>query len=84
MELCDNARHGTVWFPYRSLCGSCNYKHNQSCDEFCQLLYDKKIERQFLEELSVFYIAVTRARKDIFFSSNNKRIHYSGEERDTM
>ncbi|HBQ28921.1 MAG TPA: ATP-dependent helicase [Desulfotomaculum sp.] len=71
-------------FPnYYSLCGSCNYKHNRIRNGFCQLVYDKKIERQFLEELSVFYVAVTRARKDIFFSSSNRRIHYSGAERDT-
>ncbi|MCS5694995.1 UvrD-helicase domain-containing protein [Desulfofundulus thermocisternus] len=71
-------------FPtYYSLCGTCGYKHNQIRDGFCQLVYDKKIERQFLEELSVFYVGVTRARKDIFFSSSRRRIHYSGEERET-
>lgn len=71
-------------FPtYRSLCGTCGYKHHQVRDGFCQLVYDKKIERQFLEELSVFYVGATRARKDIFFSSSRRRIHYSGEERDT-
>jgi len=71
-------------FPnYYGLCGSCNYKHNSIHDGFCQLVYDEKIEREYLEELSVFYVSVTRARKNVCFSSSERRINYSGEERDT-
>lgn len=71
-------------FPnYFSLCGSCNFKHNNIQNGFCQLIYDKRIERQFLEELSVFYVSVTRAQKNVCFSSSKRRIRYSGDERDT-
>lgn len=71
-------------FPnYLSLCGSCNFKHNSIYDGFCHLVYDGKIERRFLEELSVFYVAVTRARKDIFFSSSNRRVNYLEKEKPT-
>jgi len=72
-------------FPnYFSLCGQCNFHHNRIHDGYCQLIYNRIIERQFLEELSVFYVSVTRAKKDVFFSSSRKRIHFSGEERNTF
>lgn len=71
-------------FPnYFSLCGSCNYKHNKILEGFCKLVYNEGIERKFLEELSVFYVSVTRAKKDVYFSSSARRIHYSGQEKDT-
>ena len=37
-----------------------------------------------LEELSVFYVSVTRAKKDVCFSSSRRRIHFSGEKRNTF
>jgi len=71
-------------FPnYGSLCGSCKFKNKNIRNGFCQLIYDKRIERQFLEELSVFYVSVTRAKKNVYFSSSKKRIHHSGDEKDT-
>ena len=71
-------------FPnYFSLCGQCNFNHNRIHNGFCQFVYDERIERQFLEELSVFYVSVTRAKKDVCFSSSKRRLDYSGEERDT-
>jgi len=72
-------------FPnFFSLCGPCNFNHNRINNGFCRLVYNKKIDRQFLEELSVFYVSVTRAKKDVYFSSSEKRIHFSGEERNTF
>jgi len=71
-------------FPnYPSLCGVCNFKHNEIINGYCKLIYNNKIERYFLEELSVFYVSVTRAKKDVFFSSSQKRIHSSGQERNS-
>lgn len=71
-------------FPnYLSLCGACNFKCNNIRNGFCQLIYDSRIEKQFLDELSVFYVSVTRAKKNVYFSSSRKRIHYSGVEKDT-
>ena len=40
------------------------------------------IETKFLEELSVFYVAVTRARKQVYFSASQKQINSSGNEVD--
>ena len=55
-------------FPnWPGLCGSC--KNQQTC----QLIIDNKdIEKKFLEELSVFYVAVTRARKQVYFTASKK------------
>lgn len=50
------------------LCGSCNHKSN------CNLKVNSINEKKFLEELSVFYVGVTRARKQIFFSASKTRL----------
>lgn len=71
-------------FPnYFGLCSVCNPKHNRIHDGFCELVYGNRIEKEFLEELSVFYVSVTRAKKNVYFSSSRRRIHYSGGERRT-
>lgn len=50
-------------FPsWIGLCGKCN------CGGTCDFLFSKNIEKVFLEELSVFYVAVTRAKRQVFFS----------------
>jgi len=51
-----------------SLCkkGGCKYKSN------CIIGIDKANEGAFLEELSVFYVAVTRAKKEIIFTASKK------------
>jgi DNA helicase-2/ATP-dependent DNA helicase PcrA len=52
-------------FPnWYGLCGSCGFKKN------CDIKIDKSNETKFLEELSVFYVAVTRARRQVFFTAS--------------
>ncbi len=51
---------------YYGLCGSCK------CKKDCNIIINKENESKFLEELSVFYVAVTRARKQVFFSASKK------------
>lgn len=58
------------WF---GLCGDCAYKAN------CDIDY-QKYGAKFLEELSVFYVAVTRAKKDVYFSASKLGIHSSGRD----
>ena len=56
-------------FPsWHGLCQHC--KNQYSCNK-----YDGDISK-FYEELSVFYVACTRAKKDIFFSASQWRINY--------
>lgn len=54
-------------FPnYYGLCGSCKFKKD------CTIIITNENESKFLEELSVFYVAVTRARKQVFFTASKK------------
>ncbi|KKC30236.1 UvrD-helicase domain-containing protein [Caldanaerobacter subterraneus] len=70
-------------FPnYPGLCGICQFKND------CKINWNlasriPDFERRFYSELSVFYVAVTRAKKEVFFTYSNKRIHHTGDERDT-
>lgn len=60
------------WF---GLCGACKNKDD------CKLVVTKANEAKFLEELSVFYVAVTRARKQVFFTASRKALDTRGNER---
>jgi DNA helicase-2/ATP-dependent DNA helicase PcrA len=52
-------------FPnWYGLCNTCN------CKSDCRIKIDKSNEVKFLEELSVFYVAVTRARKQVLFTAS--------------
>jgi DNA helicase-2/ATP-dependent DNA helicase PcrA len=62
-------------FPnYWGLCGNCG------CQSNCDLKVTSQIESKFLEELSVFYVAVTRARKQVYFSASKTQIDSKGNE----
>ncbi len=54
------------------LCGACNHKSN------CNLTVNSGNEKNFLEELSVFYVGVTRARRQVFFSASRTRLDKNG------
>jgi DNA helicase-2/ATP-dependent DNA helicase PcrA len=63
-------------FPsWYGLCSKC------VCREDCKLLINQQIEREFLEELSVFYVAVTRARKQVSFSASQLQLDSQKNER---
>lgn len=55
------------------LCEPCRHK------TYCNLKIDSNNEKEFLEELSVFYVGVTRARKQIFFSASKTRLTAHGK-----
>jgi len=56
-------------FPnWMGLCQNCTNKTD------CRLIITDQNEKKFLEELSVFYVAITRARKQVFFSASNYQI----------
>lgn len=68
-------------FPnYGSLCGNCNFKTGRiNTGDYCRIQVENHGEKEFLEELSVFYVAVTRAQKEVFFSASRKRYNSNGE-----
>ena len=70
-------------FPnYGSLCGGCNYQTGRTQTiEKCMINISNHDERRFLEELSVFYVAVTRAKKKLFFSASKSRYNNNGKRK---
>lgn len=66
-------------FPnWLGLCGLCNFKN--SCELDWQNI-NLDFEKKFYDELSVFYVASTRARKKVIFSYSQNRIDYRGLEK---
>ena len=60
-------------FPnWLGLC--CKCKHSDDCN----LVLDKNMEQSFLEELSVFYVAVTRAKKQVYFTASKTQLSTKG------
>lgn len=63
-------------FPsWYGLCSKC------VCRTRCELQINQQIEKEFLEELSVFYVAVTRARKQVSFSASQLQLDNQKNER---
>jgi DNA helicase II / ATP-dependent DNA helicase PcrA len=60
------------WF---GLCEVCE------CNSDCKLVVAKENEKQFLEELSVFYVAVTRAKKQVYFSASETQLDRNNIQR---
>lgn len=38
--------------------------------DYCEFTYRQTMESKFKEEMSIFYVAITRAKKDVFFTVN--------------
>lgn len=72
-------------FPnFGSLCGNCDFKTGRiNAGDYCRIQIENHAAKDVLEELSVFYVAVTRAQKDVFFSASRKRYNSSGEEKNS-
>ncbi len=70
-------------FPNYSLCGSCSFNIRKIQGISCILTNPSKLKEKLLDELSVFYVGVTRARKQVFFSASTERIDYNGNTKTT-
>ena len=60
-------------FPGYPICKDCDSKWNKGC--YCTLpqRLNDSILNNLLDELSVFYVAVTRARKQVYLSASGTR-----------
>ena len=68
--------------PSFELCRNC--KKIQKKINCCELNlnspnFDKQLQKKYIEELSVFYVAVTRAKKTLTVTTNEERINAKGE-----
>ncbi|WP_233880202.1 UvrD-helicase domain-containing protein [Virgibacillus halodenitrificans] len=72
-------------FPsFYGFCGDCNFKLNSVSGFSCSPNFNKFVannEAKYLEELSVFYVAITRAKKQVYFSASKLRLNGLGEEK---
>lgn len=68
-------------FPnFPSLCGSCDrYRGRKEEADACKIIMKNNDEKKILEELSALYVAVTRVKKDLFFSASKTRYNASGK-----
>jgi DNA helicase-2/ATP-dependent DNA helicase PcrA len=59
-------------FPtYNGTCKEC--KRQMGCrvgQKYCEFTFPKGMEKEFKEEISVFYVGLTRAKKDIYVTAN--------------
>lgn len=59
-------------FPtYKGTCKKC--KRQMGCrvgEKYCEFTFPKGMEKEFKEEISVFYVGLTRAKKDIYVTAN--------------
>lgn len=71
--------------PFFTTCDYCNEKHfGTTYDTGCKIngKIDGVMEKMLLEELCVFYVAITRARKQVYISSSSERYNASGRKFD--
>jgi DNA helicase-2/ATP-dependent DNA helicase PcrA len=63
-------------FPgYRGLCEKCQ------CKTDCNLEVTNNNNQKFLEELSIFYVAITRAKKQVYFTASKTQLDQYGHSR---
>lgn len=58
-------------FPSSYMCGPC--QEAGSCNrgfDYCEFTYGETMEKAFKEEISILYVAITRAKKDVFLTVN--------------
>ena len=60
-------------FPgFHALCSQCKNINNAiEWYDYCKYGFSQDLKKQFSEEMSVFYVAITRAKNDVFLTLNN-------------
>ncbi len=73
-------------FPGYYTCNNCSNKYNSSTNCCCSLPNPLPVSflDAALEELSVFYVGITRARKQVFISASARRLDYNGSEKNSV
>jgi DNA helicase-2/ATP-dependent DNA helicase PcrA len=68
--------------PFFTTCRYCEEHNFCTTDgKVCRITktIDEKMENMLLEELCVFYVAITRARKQVYITSSSERFNASGK-----
>lgn len=65
-----------------SMCGNCDYRiGRRNTGDFCRIRVENHNTEEFLDELSVFYVACTRAKKNLIMSASKERYNAQGEKK---
>ena len=73
-------------FPSFASCNLCLNKYFPGLNCKCSIpaSLSSAFKKALLEELSVFYVGVTRARKQVYISASAKRYNYEGINKDSI
>lgn len=68
------------------ICNACQNKFSSSTNCRCTLpsVLSTFFRDVVLDELSVFYVDITRAKKQVFVSASAKRLDYNCNEKDSI
>lgn len=68
----------------KGLCKVCDkIKSNNKTLRNCKFEFNKNLKEKFLDELSVFYVAITRAKKEVYVSTNDTKNTYGYYKRNS-
>lgn len=68
-------------FPSFSVCGKCENKFNKGATCSVPNLYNDAFRQTYIDELSAFYVAVTRAKKQVYFSASTTRYNQNQDQK---
>lgn len=66
-------------FPSYSVCNNCDSRFNKGTACIMPDYINDEFRQKYLDELSAFYVAVTRARKQVYFSASATRYNYNND-----
>lgn len=72
-------------FPNFYTCNECSNKYSlfNHCKCKIDLPVEDKLSRLLIDEISVFYVGITRARKQVFISASSKRYNSYDQEKNS-
>lgn len=68
---------------FTSSCWNCNQQNNETCEFNIDNFENPKFAKGFKEDLSLFYVGVTRAKKNIYFTYSNTSYTWDGKLKNT-
>lgn len=73
-------------FPGYYMCNDCSNKFVQPINGLCALPnpLPTAFKETALDELSVFYVGITRAKRQVYISASAKRLDYNGNEKTSV
>lgn len=73
-------------FPSSFICKECPQRFNLFEDDKCQMVtqLEDHFQRKIIDELSVFYVGMTRAKKQVYISASANRYNSTGQKKSSV